>query len=157
MSMISFGALLSIYSFSQSWPLRHVKVLHLICLNTLLTDPSLVLDTYYLAFPKDRPLLKFAVGWVYLIGVAQIVFTLMDLYNMAIAKLCNRWEQPPDHYWFSVITSSAVGKQCVTQKMSKYFLLISISCIDNSVALCQQDLCDFQKLLDFYIGHWCAC
>jgi hypothetical protein len=36
---------------------------------------------YYLAFPKDRMIVKIAVGWVNLVGVTQTTLALIDLYR----------------------------------------------------------------------------
>lgn len=72
-------------------------------------------DIYSIAFPKDKALIKVAVSWVYLIGVAQTVLALMDFYNSTVTHSLFRdhgiVQRPPDHFWISVTASSAIGRR----------------------------------------------
>ncbi|KAJ3567748.1 hypothetical protein NP233_g6160 [Leucocoprinus birnbaumii] len=43
---------------------------------------------YYLGFPKDRLLVKCAVGWVYVIGISQTIVAMRDLYRLATSARC---------------------------------------------------------------------
>jgi hypothetical protein len=46
---------------------------------------------YYIAFPKDRTILRIAVGWVALVGVTQTSLALIDAYRSLISfdKACH--------------------------------------------------------------------
>jgi hypothetical protein len=77
-------------------------------------------DIYYLSFPKDRILLKVAVVWVYLAGVAQTGLALVDLYNSFLAWEKGRrplgesgdWEIMTigsDHFWISITALTSAG------------------------------------------------
>ncbi|KAF5348243.1 hypothetical protein D9756_010502 [Leucocoprinus leucothites] len=62
---------------------------------------------YYVSFPNDRKLVKFAVFWVYLVGIAQTILVLWDLYNFAVFVGCVH-RTVAAHFWFSGILSSAI-------------------------------------------------
>jgi hypothetical protein len=69
-------------------------------------------DLYGLSFPKDRKLLKLAVGWVYVVGIAQTTLALMDFYNLTSILLIEQQPcstSPEDRLWFTVQLSSTVG------------------------------------------------
>jgi len=71
---------------------------------------------YYLAFPKDRRLLKLAVAWVYVVGTVQIIVTLVDI-NTALRSTSTASDPYDSCYgvaiatqgniWFTITTSSA--------------------------------------------------
>ncbi|KAJ3574977.1 hypothetical protein NP233_g1390 [Leucocoprinus birnbaumii] len=67
---------------------------------------------YYLAFPKDRKLLKFAVVSAWAIGVAQSGLAIYDLFliqSFAGRKACGvPLRNDVAHYWFSVNLASAL-------------------------------------------------
>jgi hypothetical protein len=87
-----------------------VSVFHV---GRLEKNGSAYVDIYFSAFPKDRMLLKALVAWIYLIGVAQTIFAVMDLYNTAITILCIRSIAEGvlyNHFWLSVTASSALGE-----------------------------------------------
>lgn len=68
---------------------------------------------YYLGFPKDRPLVKCAVAWIYLIGVSQSAVALRDLYLIATSAQCPdtpfRTHPLAQGWWTMVASSTAVA------------------------------------------------
>lgn len=71
-----------------------------------------LVDVYYLAFPKDRRLLKLAVVWVYLIGAAQTILAMADLnsaFNDVQENNCGQFGVR-SHFWLTVMAFSAVGE-----------------------------------------------
>jgi hypothetical protein len=74
-----------------------------------------LVDVYYLAFPKDRRLLKLAVTWVYLVGAVQTILALFDL-NFTLNLLqestngCGEFQAFGGHFELTVIAFSAAGE-----------------------------------------------
>lgn len=99
--------------------------LSLVLLLEFSIDISHFVDMYYLAFPSDRFLIKLAVAWVYLVGVAQTCLAMVDVgkqinrLQLTLA-LCNTGREPgskifnstidPDHFWLPITASSATGE-----------------------------------------------
>lgn len=75
---------------------------------------------YYLAFPKDRRSLKFAVIWVYLVGVAQTILSITDsgiAFDNLQGNSCDtdRMVGGVTHFWLTVIAFSAPGEDVQAQ------------------------------------------
>jgi hypothetical protein len=73
-------------------------------------------DLYYSAFPNDRIILKIAVVWVYLAGVAQTGLVLLDFNAMFMQMLQASHGTPdvtvtvtPDHFWLSIAALTGAG------------------------------------------------
>ncbi|KAJ3565517.1 hypothetical protein NP233_g7582 [Leucocoprinus birnbaumii] len=73
---------------------------------------------YYLAFPQDRRLIKFAIVWTYSIGLGQTTLAIYDFYSVIIKISPDQSSDgvmafcpgPPaiSHFWFSINLSSAL-------------------------------------------------
>ncbi|XP_006461648.1 hypothetical protein AGABI2DRAFT_178714 [Agaricus bisporus var. bisporus H97] len=86
--------------------------------------------TYYLSFPKDRALLKIAIVWVYLVGVAQTGLALVDLYISSQAMFYrfrpHYFSHPhPDHLWLSVTALTAAVAIVIQSMYAHRIYLIS--------------------------------
>ncbi len=68
---------------------------------------------YYLAFPKDRTLIKLAVAWVYLVGISQTVLAMVDIINTLGFTLGPGTGESPNtiHIWYTIVISSATGEK----------------------------------------------
>jgi hypothetical protein len=97
-----------------------------------------LVDVYYLAFPKDRRLLKLAVIWVYLVGAAQTILAMADLNtgiddNQGSDVFCF----PLGHFWLTVIVFSTPGEdlQVLILSLAESTLIIISGC-GSPMALC---------------------
>lgn len=106
-----------------------------------LTIDQCAVDVYYVAFPNDRKLLKLAVTWVYLIGTAQTIMAVTDIYNAFhdFLNSCNPSFGLRTHAWLTVIAFSAFGEDlCVPDAILSWtkFKLIVVSGFDDPNPLC---------------------
>ncbi|KAF7770849.1 hypothetical protein Agabi119p4_6823 [Agaricus bisporus var. burnettii] len=76
---------------------------------------------YYISFPKDRALLKLAVVWVYLAGVAQTGLALVDFHTSSLTTVYDYslTTVRPDHLWLS-ITALTAAVAIVIQSLYAY-------------------------------------
>jgi hypothetical protein len=98
------------------------------------------------------------VSLVYLIGVAQTVFALVDLYTHANTLYCPGVlieHFPASHYWFSLIGSSAVGELLLTESIPTSDFSAISSGVDSSMHLCSQSIHYLPKVVDIYSDYMC--
>ncbi|KAF5354120.1 hypothetical protein D9756_006885 [Leucocoprinus leucothites] len=93
----------------RAWPMFFGTALDLLLLGILTTQ----IYVYYLGFPGDRISIKLTIAIIYMVGLAQTAFAVLDIYRMSLCshpgrKMLHTESTSMVHWWFSISLSSAI-------------------------------------------------
>ena len=98
-----------------------------------------LVDIYYVAFPKDKWLLKLAVIWVFLIGTAQTILAVIDISSFATGdqNCAGDFLSRAGYFSLTVVASSSGGEYFLKLLLPRTdSMLLVISRFGSPMALC---------------------